>query len=69
MQLQTYLVAGSVRLGTRLVVIGQTLVDDLDLTVGDTIRLDSAQGIDALLTVSGIYKIGQGRYACAPYAC
>ena len=61
-QLQTYLVAGSVRLGTGLVVIGQTLADDLDLTVGDTVRLDSAQGIDALLTVSGIYKIGQGGF-------
>jgi len=61
-QLESYLVAGSVRLGTGLVVIGQTLADDLDLTVGDTIRLDSAQGIDALLTVSGIYKIGQGGF-------
>ena len=61
-QLKTYLVAGSVRLGTGLVVIGQTLADDLDLTVGDTIRLDSGQGVDALLTVSGIYKIGQGGF-------
>ena len=61
-QLQTYLVAGSVRLGTGLVVIGQTLADDLDLTVGDTIRLESGQGIGALLTVSGIYKIGQGGF-------
>lgn len=61
-QLKTYLVAGSVRLGTGLVVIGQTLADDLDLMVGDTIRLDSGQGVDALLTVSGIYKIGQGGF-------
>lgn len=61
-QLQKYLVAGSVRLGTGLVVIGQTLADDLDLTVGDTVRLDSARGINALLTVSGIYKIGQGGF-------
>ena len=61
-QLQTYLVAGSVRLGTGLVVIGQTLADDLDLTVGDTVRLDSARGINALLTVTGIYKIGQGGF-------
>jgi lipoprotein-releasing system permease protein len=61
-QLQTYLVAGSVRVGTGLVVIGQTLADDLDLTVGDTVRIDSAQGINALLTVSGIYKIGQGGF-------
>lgn len=43
-QLKTYLVAGSVRLGTGLVVIGQTLADDLDLSVGDTIRLDWRRG-------------------------
>ena len=61
-QLDSYIVAGFVRLGTGLTVIGQTLADDLDLKVGDTIRLDSAQGINALLTVSGIYKIGQGGF-------
>ena len=61
-QLDSYIVAGSVRLGTGLTIIGQTLADDLDLTVGDTIRLDSAQGVNALLTVSGIYKIGQGGF-------
>ena len=61
-QLQSYIVSGSVRVGTGLAVIGQTLADDLNLAVGDTIRLDSGQGIDALLTVSGIYKIGQGGF-------
>jgi lipoprotein-releasing system permease protein len=61
-QLASYMVSGSVRLGTGLVIIGQTLADDLDLVVGDTIRLNSAQDIDALLTVSGIYKIGQGGF-------
>ena len=61
-RLDDYLVAGSVRVGTGLVVIGKTLADDLDLGVGDTVRLNSAQGIDALVTVSGIYKIGQGGF-------
>lgn len=61
-QLQTYLVTGSVRVGTGLVIIGQTLADDLGLTVGDTIRLDSGQGVNAVLKVSGIYKIGQGGF-------
>lgn len=61
-QLGSYITAGSVRLGTGLAIIGQTLADDLELTVGDTIRLDSAQGVNALLTVSGIYKIGQGGF-------
>jgi lipoprotein-releasing system permease protein len=62
-QLETYMVAGSVRVGTGLVVISQTLADDLDLAVGDTIRLDTRPGITALMTVSGIYKLGQGGFA------
>ncbi len=67
-QLQTYLVAGSVRVGTGLVVISQTLADDLNLSVGDSIRLDTGPGITALLTVSGIYKMGQGGfYASSAY--
>lgn len=61
-QLQSYLVAGSVRVGTGLVVIGQTLADDLNLKLGDTVRLESGQGNHAMLTVSGIYKIGQGGF-------
>ena len=62
LQLKTYLVAGSDRIGTGLVIIGQTLADDLDLSLGDTIRLDSSRKINAILTVSGIYKIGQGGF-------
>ncbi len=60
LQLKSYIVSGSDRVGTGLVIIGQTLADDLDLAVGDTIRLDSSRDINAILTVSGIYKIGQG---------
>ncbi len=59
-RLDTYLIAGTTQLGTGLVMIGKTLAEDLDLSVGDTIRLDSAQGINAVLTVSGIYELGQG---------
>ncbi len=60
LQLKSYIVSGSDRVGTGLVIIGQTLADDLDLAVGDTIRLDSSRDVNAILTVSGIYKIGQG---------
>lgn len=59
-RLDTYLIAGTTRLGTGLVMIGKTLAEDLDLSVGETIRLDSARGINAVLTVSGIYELGQG---------
>jgi lipoprotein-releasing system permease protein len=54
---KSYLVAGTDRLGIGLVMIGQRLADDLDLSLGDTIRLDSSQGFGTVLTVSGIYKI------------
>ena len=60
LQLKNYLVSGSERIGSGLVIIGKTLADDLDLSVGDTIRLDSSRKVNAILTVSGIYKIGQG---------
>jgi lipoprotein-releasing system permease protein len=60
--LSDYLVAGSARLGSGQVLIGQKLADDLSLKLGDTIRLDSSRGINMLVTVSGIYKIGQGGF-------
>jgi len=59
-QLDNYLIAGTTRLGSGLVMIGKTLAGDLNLSVGETIRLDSAQGMNAVLTVSGIYELGQG---------
>jgi lipoprotein-releasing system permease protein len=60
--LDTYLVAGTSRLGNGQVLIGQKLADDLSLAVGDTIRLDSSRGVSMIVTVSGIYKIGQGGF-------
>ena len=60
--LDGYLTSGSVRLGTGLVVIGQRLADDLSLSVGQTIRLDASTGVKAVLTVAGIYEIGQGGF-------
>ncbi len=60
--LEGYLVSGNVRLGTGLVVIGQRLAEDLSLSVGNTIRLDASTGVNTVLTVAGIYEIGQGGF-------
>jgi lipoprotein-releasing system permease protein len=60
--LEGYLTSGSVRLGTGLVVIGNRLAEDLSLTVGQTIRLDASTGVTTVLTVAGIYEIGQGGF-------
>jgi lipoprotein-releasing system permease protein len=60
--LEGYLTSGSVRLGTGLVVIGNRLAEDLSLSVGQTIRLDASTGVDTVLTVAGIYEIGQGGF-------
>ncbi len=60
--LEGYLTSGSVRLGTGLVVIGNRLAEDLSLSVGQTIRLDASTGVNTVLTVAGIYEIGQGGF-------
>ena len=60
--LEGYLTSGSVRLGTGLVVIGKRLAEDLSLSVGQTIRLDASTGVNTVLTVAGIYEIGQGGF-------
>ncbi len=60
--LEGYLVSGDVRLGTGLVVIGKRLAEDLSLSVGNTIRLDASTGVNTVLTVAGIYEIGQGGF-------
>ncbi len=62
LRLDDYLVSGSSRLGNGQVLIGHKLAEDLALTVGDTIRLDSSRGVNMVVTVSGIYKIGQGGF-------
>jgi lipoprotein-releasing system permease protein len=60
--LEGYLTSGTVRLGTGLVVIGKRLAEDLSLSVGNTIRLDASTGVNMVLTVAGIYEIGQGGF-------
>jgi lipoprotein-releasing system permease protein len=60
LDLNRYKVEGSVRLGSGLVELGQTLVDDLSLRLGQTLRLQSSSGVMSLLTLNGIYKTGNG---------
>jgi lipoprotein-releasing system permease protein len=55
-----YMVAGDVRLGSGLIVLGRDLADDLALSVGQTLRLQSSNGVTSTLTLSGIFKTGNG---------
>lgn len=60
LNLDGYMVEGTARLGSGLVVLGQTLADDLSLRLGQTVRLQSSAGVASVLTLSGIYKTGNG---------
>jgi len=60
LNLDGYMVEGTARLGSGLVVLGQTLADDLSLRLGQTVRLQSSAGVASVLTLSGIYKSGNG---------
>lgn len=60
LNLAGYTVAGSERLGAGVIVLGRDLTDDLDLSVGQVLRLQTAQGATALLTLGGIYQTGNG---------
>jgi lipoprotein-releasing system permease protein len=60
LDLDGYMVDGSARLGSGLVVLGQSLADDLSLRLGQTVRLQSSAGVSTVLTLSGIFKTGNG---------
>ncbi len=60
LNLDSYIVEGSARLRSGAVLLGRGLVDDLGLTLGQTVVLQSADGIEAALTLTGIYQIGTG---------
>ncbi len=61
LNLAGYMVTGQVRLGSGVLVLGQKLADDLSLTKGQTLRLQSSNGVTAVLTLAGIYETGDGR--------
>jgi len=60
LDLAGYIVAGSARLGSGSVVLGQSLADDLSLRLGQTVRLQSSAGVSSVLTISGIFRTGNG---------
>ena len=60
LDLDGYMVEGTARLGSGLIVLGQTLADDLSLRLGQTLRLQSSGGVSTVLTLSGIYRTGNG---------
>jgi len=60
LDLAGYMVEGDVRLGTGLIVLGRDLADDLSLSIGQTLRLESSKGVTAALTLSGIFETGNG---------
>ncbi len=60
LDLDGYLVQGDARLRTGAVVLGRSLVEDMGLSLGQTVQLQSTDGIDAALTLTGIYQIGSG---------
>jgi lipoprotein-releasing system permease protein len=61
LDLEGYIVEGTARLGSGGVVLGRELADDLALSLGQTLRLQSPGGVTALLTLGGIYETGDGR--------
>lgn len=60
LDLQGYTVEGSARLGSGVIVLGQKLADELSLKLGQTVRLQSSAGVSAVLTLTGLYKTGNG---------
>jgi lipoprotein-releasing system permease protein len=58
--LQSYLVEGTSRLAAGTILMGQSQIDDLSLTLGQTVKLEAPGGTVANLTLTGIYKIGTG---------
>ncbi len=61
LDLDGYTTAGLARLGTGMIVLGRMLADELDLSLGQTVRLQSSNGVAAVLTLGGIFQTGNGR--------
>jgi lipoprotein-releasing system permease protein len=60
LDLAGYMVEGDVQLGSGLIVLGRDLADDLALSISQTLRLESSNGVTTALTLSGIFKTGNG---------
>lgn len=59
-KLDTYTKEGSERIAAGLIVMGRDLADDLALSLGQSVRVQSSNGVTTTLTLSGIYESGNG---------
>ena len=60
LNLDRYVTDGTARLGAGSILLGRTLADDLGLALGQSVRVQATTGIDAALTLTGIYQTGSG---------
>ncbi|WP_417252954.1 ABC transporter permease [Celeribacter sp.] len=60
LDLASYMVEGEERVGSGVIVLGRDLADDLALSIGQALRLESSKGITASLTLGGIFETGNG---------
>lgn len=51
---------GVANLGAGDILTGKTLAKAMDLSLGQTVRLQNSQGIDAALTIIWVYEMGSG---------
>lgn len=58
LNLDGYMVEGPAQLSSNIITLGSTLADDLSLTLGQTVRLQSSEGVTSVFTIGGIYKTG-----------
>jgi len=60
--LQSYLVAGTVDLAAGSILMGLKGADKLGLSIGQSVHLQSADGTPAILTLTGTYDMGSGGF-------
>lgn len=58
--LSGYMIEGPAHLGAGQIILGIDLIEDLGLSIGQTLRLESANGATATLTLSGVFRTGNG---------
>lgn len=60
LDLDGYMVEGTARLGSGLILLGRDLADELALALGQSLRVQSANGVTSVLTLSGVFETGNG---------
>jgi lipoprotein-releasing system permease protein len=60
LDLDGYMAEGTARLGSGLILLGRDLARDLALSTGQSLRVQSANGVTSVLTLSGVFETGNG---------